>query len=254
MFFYDTHFHLKKQDEIQQILSEGRKFNLTKFFLVAADWNDSQIAANIAAQEADVYAVVGVHPHSCQTFDGDFTPFTKLLQQSKVVAVGEIGLDYYYDFSTPQEQIPVFSQFLELAKEIGKPPVIHCREAFGDCIPILREIWTTDCPFEIHSFTGSKAELKAVLDLGAYISFNGMVTFNNADNIRDLVHYVPNDRLLLETDSPFLTPQPYRKLSNAPKYIPIIAQKIAEIKELHIEQIAEITCQNADAFFGLSAC
>lgn len=250
MEFYDTHFHLKDRSQASQIFEEGRLAGLTKFFLIAGNLADSEEAIEVASTEPDVYATVGIHPHSCREFTGDIGAFERMATHSKCVAIGEIGLDYFYDIATPQEQIPVFSAFLDLAQRCGKPPVIHCREAFEDSLPILREIWTCGRPFEVHSFTGTRDELRQVLDLGAYISFNGMVTFTNADNVRDLLNYVPLDRLLVETDSPYLTPHPYRKYQNSPKYIPVIMQKIAALKMLSLEELATITCRNADLFFG----
>ena len=252
MEFYDTHLHLKPNDSAAAVFAAARACQVTRFVVVGADFASSAGAADlVAAGEPGVYATVGIHPHDAKDFTGDLTPFRRWLAQPGVVAVGEIGLDYYYHHSPKEVQIPVFRQFLELALELDKPVVIHCRDAVPDLLAVLAETWKPGHPFEVHSFTGTVPEVERILELGALVSFNGMVTFAKSDNIRDLVRAVPLDRMLLETDAPYLTPDPFRKHRNEPKYIPVVAARVAEVKGVSLEELADTTCANARRFFRL---
>jgi TatD DNase family protein len=252
MEFYDTHLHLKPNDSAAAVFAAARACQVTRFVVVGADFASSAGAADlVAAGEPGVYATVGIHPHDAKDFTGDLTPFRRWLAQPGVVVVGEIGLDYYYHHSPKEVQIPVFRQFLELALELDKPVVIHCRDAVPDLLAVLEETWKPGHPFEVHSFSGTVPEVERILELGALVSFNGMVTFAKSDNIRDLVRAVPLDRMLLETDAPYLTPDPFRKHRNEPKYIPVVAARVAEVKGVSLEELADTTCANARRFFRL---
>jgi len=166
-----------------------------------------------------------------------------------VVAVGEIGLDYHYEHSPRNRQQEVFRRFLQLAGERNLPAAIHCRDAFADCLAILDETLLPGQRFEIHSFTGTPAEAEQVLARGAFLSYNGMATFRRAENIRETLAVVPLERLLLETDAPWLAPVPYRGKRNVPAYLRDIAVQIAETKQVSLDTLAEITTRNACDFF-----
>ncbi len=252
MDFYDTHLHLKPSDQAAAVFAAARACRVTRFVVVGADFESSAAAAElVSAGEPGVYATVGIHPHDAKAFDGDLAPFRRWLAQPGVVAVGEIGLDYYYHHSPREAQIPVFRQFLALAQELDKPVVIHCRDAVSDLLEVLAEAWRPGQPFEVHSFSGTVPEVEKILALGGLVSFNGMVTFAKSENIRDLVRAVPLERILLETDAPYLTPDPFRKQRNEPKYIPVVAAKVAEVKGIAVDELAAVTCANARRFFRL---
>jgi TatD DNase family protein len=252
MEFYDTHLHLKPTDSAAAVFAAARACLVTRFVVVGADFESSAAAAElVSAGEPGVYATVGIHPHDAKAFAGDLSPFRRWLAQPGVVAVGEIGLDYYYHHSPREAQIPVFRQFLELALELDKPVVIHCREAVPDLLAVLAETWRPGHPFEVHSFTGTVPEVEQIIAMGGMVSFNGMVTFAKSENLRDLVRAVPLEQLLLETDAPYLTPEPFRKNRNEPKYIPVVAAKVAEVKGIDLAELALATCANARRFFRL---
>lgn len=252
MDFVDTHLHVGLNEDPAAFFGTARGSGVTRFLALGADPADNPAMVRLAGSEPGVFAAVGVHPHHAREFDGDLAPFREWLQQPRVVAVGEIGLDYFYHHSHRDEQIPMFRKFLELALEVNKPAVIHCREATADLLAILGEMWPAGRPFEVHSFSSNAAEAEQVLALGAMMSVNGMVTFPKAENVREILRVIPMDRLLLETDSPYLTPEPFRKQRNGPKHIPAIAARVAQEKGISLEEVARITTANACRFFGMA--
>ena len=181
--------------------------------------------------------------------EADIPRLKELLAMDKVVALGEIGLDYYYDNSDRAVQREWFARQLCVAKEVGMPVVIHSRDAMADTIDILREYGSGDGI--IHCYSGSKESAKILMDMGYYISFAGPVTFKNAVTALEVIDYVPMDRLLIETDSPYLAPVPYRGKRNQPVYVAEVAKKVAEIKGLSFEEVADITFQNAKKVYRI---
>jgi TatD DNase family protein len=251
MQLFETHFHLDPDDDPAAILQRARAAGVAWFLAVASDLADAQRLADIAAAEEGVFSTAGVHPHVAEKFDGDLTSFRELVQRECVRAIGEIGLDYHYEFSPREQQQTVFRQFLALAAELDMPAVVHCREAYDDCLAILENALRPGQPFIIHSYTGPSWYVSRFHELGAHFSFNGIVTFRKADNVREALREVSLDRLLLETDAPYLAPIPHRGHRNEPAYLPHIAAKVAEVKGVPVEDIARITTANARALFEI---
>lgn len=253
MHLFDTHLHLSPEDDAAAVLNAARAVGVEEFLLAGTTLSDASTVCSLAGSEPGVYAAIGVHPHEAAAFAMEELPqFRTLLSRPGVVAVGEIGLDYHYDFSPREAQRQVFALFLELAVELHLPVVIHCREAFEDCYALVQRHLPGETPFVLHSFTGTPEECRRWQELGAYISVNGMVTFAKADNIRAFLPAVQPERLLLETDSPYLAPVPYRGRPNCPAYLPAVAQRVAQELGLELSALAELTTGNAHRFFALA--
>ncbi len=253
MTFFDTHLHLSAEDDPAAVLAQARAVGVAEFLLAGTDLSSSEFGAALALAEPGVYAAAGVHPHQAAEFvSAEMARFRDCLACPGVVAVGEIGLDYHYDFSPREVQRRVFALFLEVANELHLPAVIHCREAFEDCFELVQGHLRPGSPFLIHSFTGTLEECRRWQDLGAHFSINGMVTFRKADNIRNLLPQIQPERLLLETDSPYLAPMPYRGKKNCPAYLLEIAKRVAEEQGISLAEVAEQTTRNARGFFAIA--
>jgi len=249
--WFDTHLHLEPDDEAAAILDAARAVGVEHFVLVASTLEEADRLHALAAPQPQVCTTVGLHPHEAARFAGDLAPYRERLARPRTVAVGEIGLDYHYDRAPRDVQRRVFQAFLKLAAETGLPCVIHCREACDDCLALLDDSLPAGHPFELHSYTDSVEGLDRALSRGARVSFNGIVTFRNADNVRAALAAVPLDRLLLETDSPYLTPHPRRRERNQPACLPLIGEAVARLKGVTVEALARATTANALAFFRL---
>jgi TatD DNase family protein len=216
-------------------------------------------AVRVAQQHDFVYATIGIHPHEAKLAqDADFSDLAHLAGAEKVIAWGEIGLDYFYDYSPRHVQKEVFIRQMELARLARLPIIIHCRpsenseNAWHDCMRLLTEHWYPGGLGGIlHCFTGSLADMTSGLDLGFMISFAGNVTYPKAPEIRDAAKEVPLDRMLIETDSPFLAPVPHRGKRNEPAFVKEVARHIGELRGMSAEKIGEITASNFQSFFGL---
>jgi TatD DNase family protein len=248
--WFDTHLHLDATDVPRALLEPARQVGVGYFLVAGTDAEDSRRAIAVARAEPGVVASVGVHPHAAGQA-GNLAEFRELLAAPQAVAVGEIGLDYYYDHSPRADQRRVFAAFLELAGEFKRPVIVHCRDAFDDCLPMLAAAATAGLRVLIHSFTGTPAQAEQALGFGALLSFNGMVTFPKADNIRAALAVVPTDRLLLETDSPYLAPVPQRGKRNVPAYLVAVGERVATEKHLSTTDLARLTTGNALRFFGM---
>ncbi|MBM97373.1 MAG: hydrolase TatD [Oceanospirillaceae bacterium] len=245
----ETHFHLDylKEGSAEEILQAAREIGVQRFMTISVEPDNMPAALALAEEHADVYATLGVHPHEAASYNDDTTAYLRTHTiHDKVVAVGEIGLDYYYDHCDRDVQRKVFCQQLEMAIDTGLPVVIHTREADEDTDAILRE-YAPQMPAKgvIHSFTSGIDLARTAVELGFCLGINGIVTFNKADNVREVVADTPIERLLLETDAPYLTPVPYRGNENAPRYLPFIAERIADVKEMPVRQVLEQTWQNS---------
>lgn len=214
----------------------------------------------LAEQHAWIYATIGIHPHEAKlATDADFAEMEQLAKRPKVIAWGEIGLDYYYDHSPRQVQRDVFLRQLDLARGAKLPIIIHCRpsdaseNAWDDCISILREHWGAGLGGVLHCFTGSQAHAEAALDIGFMISFAGNITFAKAQNIRDVAAIIPLERMFIETDSPFLAPVPHRGKRNEPAFVKEVALQIGKLRGLSTEEVGARTSQNFYDFFKLQA-
>lgn len=245
----ETHFHLDylKEGSPDEILQAARNIGVERFMTISVQPDNMPTALQLAEQHPDVYATLGVHPHEAASYDDSTRAYLHTHAiHDKVVAIGEIGLDYYYDHCDQAVQRKAFCEQLEIAIETGLPVVIHTREADADTDAILRE-YAPQMPRKgvIHSFTSGIALARTAVELGFCLGINGIVTFNKADNVREVVADAPLERLLLETDAPYLTPVPYRGAENAPRFLPFIAERIAEVKGISVEEVLEQTWQNS---------
>lgn len=252
--FFDTHAHVndKRFDEDREAFIESlSENNIFAFTEVAYDIKSSYAAVNLAQKHHKVYAAVGVHPSDVDSMvDDDLDILRELCKREKTVALGEIGLDYYYDDNPPRDmQIEWFSKQINVAKDIDMPIIVHSRDAMEDTINTLKETGANDGI--IHCYSGSVESAKILLNMGFYISIAGPVTFKNARALLDVAGYVPLDRLLIETDSPYLTPEPYRGKRNCPVYVRYVCEKIAELRKMSVEELAEITKENAKKVYRI---
>jgi len=257
MFLTDTHTHLDFPEfdgDREHVIERAATAGVGAMVNVGADLASSRAAVALAEAYPQVYAAVGVHPHDAKTLTKEMLEeLGALASHSKVVAIGEIGLDFYRDLSPRDEQRQAFKQQLALASEAGKPVIIHDREAHTEVMDILRH-WVEGSHKSVgvlHCFSGDLAMAQEAIELGFYISIAGPVTFQNARRLRELVRQLPLEKLLIETDCPYLTPHPHRGKRNEPAYVKLVAQEIARIKGTSLEEMARITLDNAQALFAL---
>lgn len=252
---FDSHAHYddeKFQDDRDEVLSKANKDGISYILNAATDIDTSLMSIEFAEKFDFVYASVGVHPHSASILDDStFEKISELAGKPKVVAIGEIGLDYYYDYSPKDVQKYWFKRQLDLAVELSMPAIIHDRDAHEDIINIIRESQISQVGGVMHCFSGSVEMAKILLDMGFYLSFGGPVTFKNARKAIEVLQYVPMDRMLIETDSPYLSPEPLRGKRNDSRNVRLVAEKIAEIKGLDFEVVASVTLNNARRLFGI---
>lgn len=253
-FLIDTHTHLDFQqyDADRELVIERAKDAQVKALLcVGIDLPTSRQAIAIAEHHPNLFATVGVHPHDACTVTGEnLEQLRELVQHPKVVALGEVGLDYYRKLSPLDTQRRIFRVFLDWAKQTDLPLIIHTREADEDIITILRERARTGWRGVFHCFSGDQRMADKVLELGFLISFTGSITFQNSRSA-EVVKHVPIEKLMVETDSPFMAPVPHRGKRNEPALVNYVAQKMAELKGLPYDEVARITSQNAIDLFGL---
>ncbi len=256
----DTHMHLddaRYDGDREAMIARAREAGVETFITIGCDLTTSHAAVALAEQYPFVYATIGVHPHEVKYIaDGWYDELHRLATHRKVVAYGEIGLDYHYHYSPPNEQRTRFREQIGLARELKLPIVIHTREAQEDTIAILREENASEVGGVFHCFSGDAWLAKHALDLGFYLSFSGILTFQNAAMLREIAKTVPIDRLLIETDCPYLTPMPHRGKRNEPAYVRLVAERLAELKSvevpLSVEDIGRITTDNARRLFKIS--
>ena len=255
--FVDTHTHLffnnfdEDRDEvIQRALDAGVKYMLVP----GTDLETSKQAIALAEKYDSIYAAVGIHPHDTDEWnDSIITELRDLAKHEKVVAIGEIGLDYYYDFSPKEQQLKAFNKQIQLAIELDLPIIVHNRDSNDDIMDFARRYGDSGLKAQYHCFAGSAENARELVEMGHYISFTGNITFKKADNIRKVLAAIDPESLLLETDSPFLTPVPYRGKRNEPANIPIIAETMAEIHKLTRDDIARTTSWNAYKLYGIGS-
>ena len=211
--------------------------------------------ATFQGKVTEANAMVQAWRDGQKTYEDDAVVFCReWLRKDRVVALGEMGLDYHYDFSDRASQRRVFAEQLELAEEMGLPAVVHCREAFEDVLGIWRERGREDGGVVFHCFSGGCDEARAVLDGGGWISFTGTITFRNAGELQEVARYVPLERILLETDCPYLSPEPKRNVKpNEPALLVHTAEKLAELRGVPVEEIAQATVANSRSFFGIDS-
>ena len=249
---FDTHFHLSPDDDLAALVARAAEAGVTRATVAGAKAGQMPAMVERVAGHAGVYLAVGVHPHDAVNFDDDIALYRQLAGGEQVRAIGEIGLDYHYDFSPPERQKEVFAAFLDLQRELGMPSIIHCRDAYEDCLDMLSSHLGGDLPFVVHCYTGTLEWAREVLKLGGYVSFTGIMTFKRADEIREVLAAMPQDRIFLETDSPYLSPVPLRGRRNEPAHMPHIVQRAAEVLEMDVQELADLTTANAMRFYGIS--
>lgn len=253
MMLIDTHAHYDDeqfQADRMEVLSSLPAAGIETVINAAQDVETARQGIALAERFPFVYCTVGIHPHMADSCTPEaMETLERLAAHPKVVAVGETGLDYHYDFSPPEVQKANFIENIRLARRVGKPLVIHDREAHGDILTILREERVGEIGGVVHCYSGSGEMAKELARMGLYFSLGGAVTFRNAKRILEALPEIPGDRLLLETDCPYMTPEPYRGRRNDSRLLPYVAQKIAALKGCSVEEIADLTNRNARALF-----
>jgi TatD DNase family protein len=263
--FVDSHAHLDGERfdaDREEVLARAREAGVVNILAVGTGDGPGTLdcAVKLAEQHECIYATIGIHPHEAKLATGkDFDELERLAKRSKVIAWGEIGLDYFYDHSPREVQKQVFIKQCELARAAKLPVVIHCRpsqgseDAWDDCLRVLQEKWASHGLGGImHCFTGTWEQAKRALDLGFMISFAGNITFPKAQQIREAAKGVPLDRMLIETDSPFLAPVPYRGKRNEPAFVKESARQLGELRGCSMEEVGRQTAENFYRFFSLS--
>lgn len=254
----ETHFHLdmlKAMSRIE-IVEKAKKHNIEKMITISTSPDNLDEVISMAETFPEIYCTQGLHPHDGKEWNDEVKAHVlKNLKEKnkKIVAIGEIGLDYYYSKSPREEQIKAFEEQLQIAVDFNLPVVIHTREADEDTMAVLKNFSTTlKRKGVVHSFTSGLGLAQFALDEGFFLGFNGIITFKSAENVRDALRITPMEKILLETDSPFLTPDPYRGVENAPYYLPFVAEKIAEVKNLSLDTVLKQAYQNSLALFKFS--
>ncbi|MCX7621646.1 MAG: TatD family hydrolase [Acidimicrobiales bacterium] len=252
----DNHCHLPPdQEQAAGLVVAAAAAGVHRIINVGTDVGSSESAAALAAELDGIWATAGIHPHDASTVwrsggDPDLTAVEALLGQDRVVAVGECGLDYYYDQSPREQQRDVFAAQVALAHRYGVTLVIHSREAWDDTFAILEAEGVPERTV-FHCFTGGPAEARRCLDLGALLSFSGIVTFPNAQEVAEAACFCPLDRLVVETDAPYLAPVPNRGQRNQPAWVPLVGAAIAALRGIPVEEVADATWETASRLYGL---
>lgn len=252
----DTHCHLNHEqfnedpEDLDDAIRRAHAAGVRELIVVGYDLESSEKAVEIARRSPSAFAAIGIHPHVSRHYDdGPEEKLREMAADSRVVAIGEIGLDYHYDFSPREDQYRAFRAQIRLASETGLPIIIHCREAYGDVLCVLESDKPVKTGCVMHCWAGNEEETERAHSLGCYLGFGGVLTFKNADANRAVAESVPLDRLLVETDAPYLAPVPYRGKRNEPAYIRLVAEKLGEIRGMDLETIASATTANARRAF-----
>lgn len=252
---FDTHAHYNDsqfKDDVDKILASMPENNIGLILIPASKLSETENILTFCDKFPFVYAAVGIHPEEIETADGTTEDLIrKYAADKKVKAIGEIGLDYYYGTDTKELQKEWFAKQVDLSRELKLPVIIHDREAHGDCMDILRAHCVRDCGGVFHCYSGSAEMAKEILNWGMYIAFGGSLTFKNANKLREVAKYVPLDRIVLETDSPYLTPVPMRGKRNSSLYMHYVAELLAEIKQISVEEVENATFENGKKLFSI---
>ncbi|MBL8059666.1 MAG: TatD family hydrolase [Chthonomonas sp.] len=248
----DTHCHLNDFEAFPdpaKAVIDATEAGVNRLVVIGIDEEWSRRAVALAEQFDSVWAVVGHHPNAASTFSQDSLDLYRLLWANpKVIAIGEIGLDFYRDRATPKEQHYALQAQLDLAGELGAPLVFHCRDAYDELLPVLEG--RPRQPYLMHCWAGSMEQAQRANEIGCYFGVDGPVTYRKNDELREVLAWVPLDRLVIETDAPWLPPEPHRGQRNHPKFLPFIASKLAEIRGLEKDQMIRQLNENAGRFFG----
>jgi TatD DNase family protein len=253
--FIDTHTHLQfdsYDEDRESVIQRAIKNDVDAMITIGTDLKSSGQALELAEKFAVIFASVGIHPNDCGTTAvEDFDQVVELAQSKKAIAIGEIGLDYYRQYVAREKQQEVLRKQIQIARDLELPLIIHNRDAHEDIFQVLKEEQAEKISGVFHSFSGEIKFLESILALNYHVSFTGPVTFKNT-NYNKLIDCVPIEQLLLETDSPFLAPVPFRGKRNEPSYVRYIAEKIAQVKGISTEKLAEVTSENAKNLFRLN--
>ena len=252
----DTHCHLtfdQLAGDVEAVVARSKAAGVTGWITVGTDTLHNRKAIELADKFENMYAAVGIHPHDAKDATAEtMVELKELAQNEKVVAIGETGLDFHYNYSPHQDQKRAFAQQLKIAAELNLPVIVHCREAFDETMEILEQFGTGVKRVVFHCFSGSAQQAKIVLDYGFHISFTGVVTFKNAEKTRDAAKIVPLDRLMLETDCPYMSPAPMRKQKiNEPALMIHTAKFLADLKQIPFDDFASAVTATSKVFFGL---
>lgn len=253
----DSHAHLNDgrfRQDMPQVLQRAKDAGVEAIINVGYDMPSSVRALSLAARYGSIYAAVGIHPHDAGTVPKDYSDeLRKLAADKKVVAIGEIGLDFYRNLSSAADQKRVFREQLRLASELSLPVIVHDRDAHTEVLAILKEENAGKTGGVLHCFSGDSSFARRCLDLGFYISLAGPVTFKQHGDLVEVARMVPQNRLLLETDAPYLAPQPYRGKRNEPAYVRCVAEHVAKLRGQSLAELGAATAENATRLFGFKA-
>lgn len=246
----DTHAHLDMLNDPKRAIEEALEAGVEKIIVPGVEPDTFEKVIKLADEYENVYAQIGVHPSEAQKFSDDTAGrMMELAAHKKVVAIGEIGLDYYWDKTFVDVQKKVFKTQIEIANALKLPVVVHDREAHGDTFEILEQMGAKKVL--LHCFSGSLEFAKRCVEKGWFIALGGVVTFKNAKKVRQVAKEIPLEHIMLETDTPYLTPHPYRGEENAPKYIVLSAKEIANLKDTALSEVERVTTANAQNFFNV---
>lgn len=255
--FIDTHAHLfypNFNGDLDDVIERAKKAGVDHIIVPATDLVSSAQSIALAEKYDFIYATVGIHPHDTKEWKEDLIPLLEeIASHKKVVAIGEIGLDYYYDFSPRETQLKAFEAQIQLALKLNLPVIVHNRDANEDIMSFARKYKESGLKAQYHCFAGSIEDARELIEMHHFISFPGSITFKKADSLRKVLSRIAIENILLETDSPFMTPVPHRGERNEPAYIQLVAQKIAEVHNLTLEDVGRTTSYNAFRLFGIGS-
>lgn len=253
----DSHCHLDTEKftaDLPKVLERARAAGVTAMICIGSgsDVGSARSSVALASRETDVYASVGVHPHDVARMgEEDWATLDLLARAPRVVGIGETGLDYHYNYSPPEAQQVAFRRFVALARQVRRPVISHVREAHAEAAAILRDEHAAEVGGVIHCFTGGVDDARAYLDLGHHLSFSGILTFKTADDIRAAARFAPADRILVETDSPYLAPIPHRGRRNEPAYVVHTLEVLAGLRGVPVAELDQVTTENTRRLFAL---
>ena len=255
--FIDTHSHLfypNFEDDLDDVIQRAKDSGVDFILVPATDLATAKEVINLTEKYDMIYGAVGIHPHDTKDWDPSLlNEIENLTSHKKIVAIGEIGLDYFYDYSPKEKQIEAFKSQIDLALKLDLPIIVHNRDSDEDMMEIINSYCGSGLKAQFHCFNGSLNDAKELMHMGYMISFTGNITFKKADELREVLKNVRIDQILLETDSPFLTPVPFRGKRNEPAYVKYIAEQVAEAHGLSIEEVGRITSFNAFRMFGIGS-
>lgn len=250
----DTHSHIDMQDfeDLDSVISNAKSSGVENIIIPSVDRTSFEKVIEISNKYDGIYCALGIHPTEAQKAQNeDFEKMLELSSNKKVVAVGECGLDYYWDKTFINEQKEAFLKQIEIAKSLKKPIIVHEREAHKDSYDLLTQNIKDEIPVIMHCFSGSLEFAQDCIKKGFYIALGGVVTFKNAKKVHEIAQKIPLKNLLLETDAPYLTPEPYRGKRNEPAYVKFVAEKIADLRGISFDEVAGTTTKNARKVFGI---